>query len=56
MGKDKDGGKEHLIWEIKEKVKRYEINHNNNNVPSVKEGHELIYLKHTQYKKVGIGQ
>lgn len=52
-------GRAHLISEEKVKEKGYVFNHNNNNVPSVNEGHKLLYQKcqkYARYKKVGIGQ
>jgi PPOX class probable F420-dependent enzyme len=51
-------GKAYLIGEGdgEEKKKSYEYNHNTNDIPSVREGHRLLYQKYTQYKKVGIGR
>lgn len=46
-------GKAHVIGEEKEKGLRN--NYNNNNTPSLEEGHTLLYHKYSQYKRVGIG-
>lgn len=51
-------GKAYLIGEGDEdeleRTSKYD--HNNNNVPSVKKGHRLLYQKYTQYQKIGIGK
>jgi PPOX class probable F420-dependent enzyme len=51
-------GKAYLIHkgDEKEMERTCEYDRNNNSVPSVKKGHELLYQKYTQYQKVGIGQ
>jgi PPOX class probable F420-dependent enzyme len=51
-------GKAHLIGEKggEEKGRGCEYDDNNNEIPSVKKGHKLLYQKYTQYQKVGIGK
>lgn len=46
-------GKAYLIdkGDEKEMSKTCKYDRNNNNVPSVKKGHDLIYQKYTQYQK-----
>jgi co-chaperonin GroES (HSP10) len=51
-------GKAYLIGEKdgEEKGRGCEYDDNNNEIPSVKKGHKLLYQKYTQYQKVGIGK
>lgn len=51
-------GRACLIGEkdVEENGKDCESDHDNNKIPSVKQGHELLYQKYAQYQKVGIGE
>jgi PPOX class probable F420-dependent enzyme len=51
-------GKAYLIGEkdVEENGECCEYDDDNNKIPSLKEGHNLLYQKYTQYQKVGIGQ
>ncbi|MDN5846992.1 MAG: pyridoxamine 5'-phosphate oxidase family protein [Candidatus Nitrosocosmicus sp.] len=50
-------GKAYLIGEGDEKELSaiFEFDRNSNSAPTVKNGHELLYQKYTQYQKIGIG-
>jgi len=51
-------GKAYLIGEknVEENDECCECDNNSNKIPSLKEGHKLLYQKYNQYQKVGIGQ
>ncbi len=49
-------GKAYLIGEGDEEEIERTHKYNDDDVPSVKKGHRLLYQKYTQYQKIGIGK